>query len=454
MGLESKHQTTPGRRGRRMALLFLILAALVTLGGCDGVNLPFLDGSASEVATPTEAVLETNPESDQDGVQATPVASGPPMVTIWLPPQFDPGAGSRAGELLIEQIHAYRLEQPDLEYEIRIKAIDGRAGMMESLAAARAAAPDAMPSMIALQRMDLEIAALKGLIYPLEGLTQVQDDVDWYGYARQMTLFQEIPYGIPFAGDAMVLVYRPEMVSEIPESWPQILQIKEPLVFSARDKRAMMTLLLYQSLGGEVQNSLGYPVLQPEILEEVLTLYSEGVSEGVFPAWLTQVETREQAWSSYEINDSAYIAAWASEYLSEMPADSTATRMITFNEEAMTYADSWLWAITELDTETRQITAGLVEHLVQADFLTDWSLAAGYLPPRTTALSSWSNQSLQSLLHEVSLSAQVFPSSDIMFMLSSVLEEATMAVVGQRASPAEAAQAAVERLNVAAQGSN
>lgn len=430
------------------------LASLVVMGGCDSIALPFLDGMGSDVEIPTAVVVETNTADVLVGVEATPVPSGPPVIVIWLPPQFDPDDGSRAGELLIEQIHSYSLEHPDLQYQIRIKAVDGQVGMMESLAAARAAAPDAVPSLVALQRTDLEIAALKGLVYSLDGLTQVQDEVDWYGYARQMTLFQEIPFGIPFAGDAMILVYRPELVGEVPESWPQILEQKEPLVFSARDKQAMITLLLYQSLGGEVQNSLGYPVLQPEILEEVLTLYSDGVSEGVFPAWLTQVETRKQAWSSYNRNDSAYIAAWVSEYLSELPADSTATRMITFNEEVMTYADGWLWAIAELDPETRQIAAGLVEHLVQADFLADWSLAAGYLPPRTTSLSNWSNQNMQSLLHEVSLTAQVLPSSDVMFMLSSVLEEATMAVVGQRASPEEAAEAAVNRLNVAAQPSN
>ena len=46
--------------------------------------------------------------------------------------------------------------------EVRLKEAAGTGGLLKSLSAASAAAPLAMPAVVALSRPDLEAAALKG----------------------------------------------------------------------------------------------------------------------------------------------------------------------------------------------------------------------------------------------------------------------------------------------------
>ena len=58
--------------------------------------------------------------------------------------------------------------------------------------------------MVALSRADLEVAALKGLVFPLDGVSTVIDEADWYDYARQLAMVQGTTFALPFAGDALV----------------------------------------------------------------------------------------------------------------------------------------------------------------------------------------------------------------------------------------------------------
>ena len=89
---------------------------------------------------------------------------------------------------------------------MRVKAASGPGGLIESLSAASAAAPAVLPALVALSRSDLETAALKGLVFSLDGLTRIVDDTDWYAYARQLALIQGSAFGLPFAGDAIAPV--------------------------------------------------------------------------------------------------------------------------------------------------------------------------------------------------------------------------------------------------------
>ncbi|MBA4380168.1 MAG: hypothetical protein C0393_05765 [Anaerolinea sp.] len=96
---------------------------------------------------------------------------------------------------------------------MRVKAESGPAGLLESLAAARQAAPSALPDLIALPYRDMETAATRGLIYPLDNLTGLlagrsSAGSDWYDYAHQLAQVQDTTFGLPFAADALALVYR------------------------------------------------------------------------------------------------------------------------------------------------------------------------------------------------------------------------------------------------------
>jgi ABC-type glycerol-3-phosphate transport system substrate-binding protein len=216
-------------------------------------------------------------------------------------------------------------ENPGVLIHVRIKAPSGPGGLLESLTAAAAAAPAALPSVIALNRGDLEAAALKGLIFPLEGVSEEIESPDWYPYALQMSRVQDIPFALPIAGDALMLFYRPASVGgNPPQNWQEVLAFGNPLLFAGDDPQAMFTLTLYRSLGGLVQDLQGRPALQPDLLQQVFDLYQEGTRRGAFPPAVTQYQSGGQVWQAYLDGQADWAVTFASFYLTDRPADTAA----------------------------------------------------------------------------------------------------------------------------------
>jgi len=438
----------------RRSLIFRILVGLLvtslSLTGCSGFTLPFLAPQAT-INPGSQPVTPAFPSSTAQPTQlvtATLTApSGPQVISMWVPPQFGPENNTPAAALLKNRLKVFEDQNPDVKIQVRVKAVTGPGSLLETLAAALAAAPLALPSLVALPRPDLETAALKGLIYPLDKLLETAiDDPDWYAYARQMALIQGSTFGLPFAGDGMLLMYRPAHVNMHTGDWAGILSQGQVESFPAADPQGLLTLNLYLALGGSVSDAQGRPTLQPEILAQVLKLYTDGSKQGVFPVWLTQYQTDGQAWQAYREQSSQWLVTWTSRYLSELPADSTAVVLPSLGPNQQTLANGWVWALSDPSPERRAIAVRLAEFLVQGNFLAEWSAAVGYLPTRSSALVSWPDQNQRGLINQVVLSAQLRPSSDLMASLGPVLADATQQVIKRQNDPVQAAQAAAERL--------
>ncbi|MBU4225994.1 MAG: extracellular solute-binding protein, partial [Chloroflexi bacterium] len=311
----------------RVALLALVTFYLIA--GC---------GPASPPPAPTLAPgLTATPRLNTPGFAPTEMLAAR-SIRVWLPPQLDPSNGTPAGNLLKTRLDEFSAAHPGLRLEVRVKAESGPAGLLESLAAARQAAPSALPDLIALSYRDMESAATKGLIYPLDNLTGVLTGSDWYDYAHQLAQSQEATFGLPFAGDALVLVYRdtvraantggtpvrdgneyfaPSASGELPPEWSLIQASQVELAFPAADPQALVTLALYQSAGGSLVDSQGRPALDPQILTQVLTFYQNG---GFSPS-VVQYANDDQAWQAFRAGRADAVITWASNYLRAAPND-------------------------------------------------------------------------------------------------------------------------------------
>ena len=429
-------------------MIWVILSVVFSLlMGCS-VDLSSL--FQSQTATPTApAVSQTvTPAPTDQAASTTATPTGPQTLEIWVPPEFDPSSGSAAAEKLRSRLAEFEAQNTDLLVSVRVKAASGPGGLIESLSAASAAAPAVLPALVALSRSDLETAALKGLVYSLDGLTHMVDDTDWYPYARQLALIQGSAFGLPFAGDAQLLLYRPAVLPDAPADWPGVINSNLPLAFAAADGQALTTLQLYLSAGGEVKDSQGRPTLQAEPLAQVLKLLDEGVKTGVFPNWLAQYQTDGQAWQAYREQRTQLLITWSSHYLADLPADTAATPLPSLGEKPVALATGWVWALSDPVVERRAASVRLAEFLVDSEFLSQWSLQAGYLPTRPSSLTAWSNEGLRSLLSPIALSAQVRPSNDLLLGLGPILEDATLQILKQQGDPVQIAQAAAERLAV------
>ncbi len=387
----------------------------------------------------------TTPTPEEESAAAATTAPETPApqdeasqtLRIWLPPEFDPVAETDAGALLRARLDEFEKRRPGLNVEVRIKAPEGQASLLNALNAASQAAPSTLPDLIALTSPDLEAATLQGLLHPIDGLTTLIDDPDWFSYARELAHIQNTAYGLPFAGDTLAFLYRPNPENLSAPNWEMLQEQEIQLIFPADNPQSDLGLCLYNAMGGSFINEQGQPTLDEEPLTELLTFYQ---SEFISPA-VTQYQSDEQVWEAYRLQDSTVAIIWASRYLDEMPADSALAPIPGLEAESCSLATAWIWALAGSNPDLQPVAVELAEFLSDSDFLAAWTASAGYLPPRPTALDS-----AQTALHEISLVAQPIPSNEIRLTLGTIFRDAALSVVQEHASPSAVAQSALESL--------
>ncbi|MEN4042252.1 MAG: extracellular solute-binding protein [Anaerolineaceae bacterium] len=438
----------PRRRSAAIpGILLAWLAAAWLLAGCDLQPLSTLFERPQPVVPAAELPVVATPTPQHTPTPEPPQPADPMALTLWVPPEMDPRGGSQSAILFQSRIDSFVARNPGIEVRVRVKAQSGPGSLMEGLSAATVAATRVVPSLVALPRSDLETAALKGLVYPLDDLTNLMEDLDWYPYARQLAVIANSTFGLPFGGESLLLVYRPERIGIEPNDWYALLGLGRPIAFPADDPSGVVTLALYQSAGGIVQDAQRRPVLQTNSLTEVLTLYSDGARQGAFPPWVGQLQSDDQAWEAFTAQRANMLLTWSTRYLTHLPVDSKAVPLPSLGEQPFSLATGWLWAVSDPDPARRAVAVRLAEYLVESEYLADWTAAAGKLPPRPAALENWLNQSLRALVEPLALSMQVRPTNDIMAALGPVLHDAAQDVIRHQVEPAVAAEAAAYQLN-------
>jgi ABC-type glycerol-3-phosphate transport system substrate-binding protein len=372
--------------------------------------------------------------------------SGPVVLRLWVPPQFDPYGENPGADLLRRRLEGYLSERPDVRLEVRVKATSGPGGVIDSLITSTAAAPLALPDIVLLSREQLETAALKGLLFPDHDLSENLDQDDWYPYAKQLTQIQSSTFGIPFAGEALIRIYRPSEVEDPPKDWPGTIASAQAMIFPAADPQAFFTLCEYLSAGGRVENEEGRPILEVNALRNVLAFYQEAETAGVMPLWLTQLASDEDAWQAYMEGRAHVLITWTGRYLGELPGDTAALSLPTESGEPFTLMNGWIWSLANPNSNHHSLGADLIDYLTESDFLAEWTQAMGYLPPRSSALARWSNPTLRDLAQEIIRSAYIIPSNDVVVTLGPALQIAVLNVLKQQADPLSAAQDAINSL--------
>jgi hypothetical protein len=95
---------------------------------------------------------------------------------VWLPVQFNPAGENDAATLLGERLAEFESQHPDLQIELRLKKMDSESDIVNVLSLTGTAASEALPDLILLSRPDLEAAALRGLLHPIDGLSISLED--------------------------------------------------------------------------------------------------------------------------------------------------------------------------------------------------------------------------------------------------------------------------------------
>jgi ABC-type glycerol-3-phosphate transport system substrate-binding protein len=257
-----------------------------------------------------------------------------------------------------------------------------------------------------------------------------------------MARIQNSSFGLPFAGDALVLV---GLRNPLPTTWND-LQEGMLLVFPAADPQALFTLSLYLSAGGTLQDSQGRLALNEAVLTNVLSFYSPDAENNFISPQVTNYEDEEQAWEAFRELRGNLVTGWTSQFLSEGATPLVLAPLPGFNSNHYSLATGWSWAMASNNPENQALAVELAEFLTDSQFLAEWTRAAGYLPTRPTALASWEDVRGQLALTQTAELASLIPTEDLLARVGPLFSEATLSVLNEEQSPEEAAQFVIEQL--------
>lgn len=420
-------------------MIMRLLRLVISLGiffsaGCASLE-PLLTSLTPPTPVPT-GTPQLTPTPPPLPTETAPVGPEASTLRVWLPAQFNPTAENPTAELLAERLRGFESQHSDLTIEVRIKTAETEGDILNALSITSAAAPSVLPDLVLLSRSDLEMAALLGLLHPIDGLSTSLDDPNWYSYAQQLAHIQNTGYGLPFLGDALVLIYYPELGQIV--TWEDVLASEGDIVFPAGNPEALIGLSLYASAGGEILDAAGVPMLDQEILVQVLTLIEEGVSKEIFPPSLANVTNEAQTLQIYRTGTANKGIVW---YLSYRPSEDGAfTPLPGLDEIPFSYATGWVWALAGSDPENQQLAVELAEYLVAEDFIAEWTRATGYLPTRPSTVKE-GDRALTAILE----SAHPIPSRDVLAILGPLMQEALSRVLNGE-QPEDVAASIVEKL--------
>lgn len=411
---------------------FIVLAGLIFSAGCASLE-PLLASLTPPTVVPTKRATSTPVPA---ATQTQPVRPETPLLRVWVTPQFDPGAQTAPANLLKQRFADFEAQHPGVRVEVRVKQAEGEEAIVNVLSLTRAAAPAALPDLVLLSRPDLEDAALKGLLHPIDGLSTLLEDPDWYSYAQQLGRIQNTGYGLPFVGNTLIFVYYPELGTLV--SWDDVFKSRGQLVFPAGNLQGLVGLSLYSSAGGEILDAQGSPTLDAEALTRTLMLVQKGVSKNVFPSSLTNVSTDAQALQIYRSGSANKGIMWIIDY--HPPSDGEIAPVPGLDGTSFSYATGWLWALAGSNPENQQLAVELAEYLVATDFVGEWTHAAGYLPTRPSSVGT--NDRIMTAVTE---SAHPLPSNDVLAALGPLMEEALTRVLNGE-QPKDVAESVVQKL--------
>ena len=395
------------------------VALTLLLVGCSSLS-PLLS-PPTPAATPQAT---STPQTTTPTALPPATVDQPRLLRVWLPPQFDPRAETPAAKLLNARLQAFEETHTGIQLEIRVKSdVD----ILRTLSTTNNAAPDAMPDLIAMSHSEMLQAASAGFLHPLEGLTSILQDPDWYAFARELGHLKNIEYGLPFASDALVTVYRSAVFEQFPSNWDEVLSSGSPLAFPASDLRALFPLSLYLSTGGSFVNEHGAPALDENAVVRMLSFFKQAIETGTIQPTVRDQQTDAQSLQVFREGRADLVVVWAS---SDIRARSGGyLPVLGLDNVQYSLGDGWVWALAGSHADNQHLAVELASYLVEGDFMSEWTREAGYLPTRPQALNGWGDEELQGSIEAVLQSAHPLPPEEIVSVVGPLLQGALVRIL-------------------------
>lgn len=398
----------------------------------------------------TEAIV-----TRQTAAVSTHVSPGPTAtdnsreisLKLWVEPEFGPGLESPGGLELESQLLLFQQANPGVEVELRVKSAAGPGGILDAVRAAAAAAPGTLPDVIAVNFRILRLAAEDGFVVELDDVISPEVLEDIYDFALQNSSWRGSLVGLPFASDALVAVYSTKAYESPPMTWNDVLESQNgPMIFPAADHQSLTALQQYLALGGSIDGQEDEIVVTLDPLARLFDYYVDARRLGILTQQTLDYSTGAETWAAYRGLGAQLAVTSAHSYLLEhnMVEDTQAVLIPTEDGSRLALAESWSYALVNSSSGRQAYAAMLVDWLTQPENLGAWSLKAGYLPPRASALDHWSNEALGDFARDVLVSSTSKPDASTLAVVGTPFSEAIASVIRGQAAPPAAAAAVVQ----------
>ena len=415
-------------------LVFLLSACAILQE--TGLNLPW-EVQPTQLPTLNPSLLST-PTAPVSTLEKTPAGTTPvsaSVLTVWFPPEMDPKSNSPAAKFLLDKLEAFAKEN-GLQLQTRPKAAKGSGGMLDSLAASKAAAPDALPDLVILDQDDLALAAAKGYLSPLPMEGFLRDEKDWFEAARAMSNFEGQFYGAPISLDPFV--FGMTGISSINNNggWSGIRTSLGKVAFAADDPRGIFLMNMYIAEGGNVQDSLKHPVLDQEPLSRTMIYLHQAYLDRHISTISVQAQTEAQILDAL-LNGNTDIGFIKLSQLLKNNQEKTSAVTLRVSLPGQTLAQGRFWAITTSNPAKLSKIQALILAVSEPGFMGEYTKALGVLPARPSALESWTDLTTEVSWTRIGELSLPMPEESIINRLGPILRKATLDDLQETSDPGE-----------------
>jgi ABC-type glycerol-3-phosphate transport system substrate-binding protein len=434
-----------------MRHLLLAILGLLFVTGCTLINGEISTPEATEIAaSPTPVVTPT--------ITATLQATEPTAqvslqsLNVWVLTEISTQADNPGGSILAEQLAAFETNHPNVTLNIERKAASGQGDTLSYLRSGHNVAPSILPDLIILPADSLTTAAAEELIFPLEDYIAPEDMTDLFPAANVLSKVNGQIYGYPFAlSNLGHMAYNPSVFTDtVPITWDEYAETEGANFYfpAAGPSGAELALQLYFAAGGNIVSEPGQPALEVEPLASALTFLSQGRDLGFIPSQTNNLTSLNETWQAFMNGEAASVQTVYSQYLVERNNDieSDFAKLPGIDAPLTPLVKGWIWAISTPDPARQAMAAELLNWMIAAPNIGDWSLAAEKLPGRRSAFEQWPvNDPYQIFLQEELEFADPYPVTANSTLLS-LLSTAVVDVLTQAKPPLQAAEDTVAAL--------
>lgn len=428
------------------------LLALIAACTAEPVVTPTTGAPTVTPTTGAPTATPTLPPNSPDAILPTlaaAVAAEPITLTLWLPTEF---SAEPARQILAQQLSAFAAAEDGLPAQVLIKNDLGPGGLFDLLKTASPVAPRVLPDLIALDAAELETAARAGLLQPIGPLLPADLVADLFPFARELGTINQTLYGVVYRADLDQLVFNTRGLDTAPVRWTEILSATEPYIFAVYDTSNYVgdaVLAHYLALGGTFATDDGQPTLDAAALTALLQAYQQAQSAGILAANLNALNDAENVWATFLATNAALANVPASDFL-EMTArfpNVQFAALPAFERPTAPIGRGWVLALVAREPRRQAAALRLLQWLIAPENNGALTQAVRVLPGRSAALSTWDQADpYTGFIREQLTGARAAPPRSVLDSVGPVLRKAIEDVLAGRATPAEAAQAAVAAL--------